>query len=232
MCGVLFCRPRSKIEIINDRNGDVINWWNMVRERPQDVACQVYNSPVSRVDYDLCYERLHSGELDDSLERARAFFVVTQQSMTHGIRGGIAFRYTFAGGEKEPFTDKDIKRLSDRLRKVQVECNDAVSILDRICQLKETMIYCDPPYKKSDTTAYGNYDAKAIDWDDFETVLKKQKGKVAISGYKDEWDCLGWDKHNLKTFVNGRGVQASNHARYENEVLWCNYKAENQERLF
>lgn len=50
---VFFAKEPSAIETINDLDDDVINLFNCIRNRPEELASTVYYTPYSRSTYDL-----------------------------------------------------------------------------------------------------------------------------------------------------------------------------------
>ena len=63
------------------------------------------------------------------------------------------------------------------------------------------MIYADPPYP---TAAAAHLYARTVDFDRLAETLLAQQGKVAVSGYGDEWDSLGWERHEHHTITTHR----------------------------
>ena len=51
MAGVLFARQPVKLEVLNDLNRRVINWWRVVRDQPDDFGRLVEKTPISRVEH-------------------------------------------------------------------------------------------------------------------------------------------------------------------------------------
>lgn len=49
-----------------------------------------------------------------------------------------------------------------------------------------------------------------------------QQGRVAVSGYGDEWDCLGWRRVEKEGLVR----RPNQTARKVVEVLWMNYPSD------
>ena len=57
-------------------------------------------------------------------------------------------------------------------------------------------------------------------------LFQQQKGRVALSGYGDEWNCLDWNRYELDVNYCGyTGVEAKNktYNPTRTEVLWCNF---------
>ena len=69
---VLLAREPSYGEILNDLNGDVYNFWKVLRDTPDLLQMVLTHTPYSRSEYFEC--RRHVERCTD-LERARRFFV-------------------------------------------------------------------------------------------------------------------------------------------------------------
>ena len=67
----------------------------------------------------------------------------------------------------------------------------------------------------------------------FKSVLKEMCGRVAISGYGDMYDDLGWERHEYDCLVRGAGRSSHKTVGTERtEVLWTNYVSTAQQTLF
>lgn len=92
---VFFRKQPSRLETINDLDGDVVNLFRVIREAPEELAAAAWATPWAREEYEASYER--PGGLDPA-ERARRFLVRCWQS--HGSRtfgataGGASCRQT------------------------------------------------------------------------------------------------------------------------------------------
>ena len=111
-------------------------------------------------------------------------------------------------------------KLAERIWDVQVENRDAYEVLEYMAVVEGAVIYCDPPYVSSDTSPYKH---RAIDKERMTELLQSQKGRVAISGYVDEWEHLGWDRHEKDAVAVPVGVNAVKGGLKRVEVLWTNY---------
>ena len=83
MAGVLLARAPVNLEILNDRNDRIINWWRAVRDEPEEFAYLIENTPYSRAEYDRAWENLDNEELT-ALQRALAFHIVVEQGLSKG----------------------------------------------------------------------------------------------------------------------------------------------------
>ena len=53
---VLFQKPRSSIETVNDLDGEVINLFDCIRRDPERLAWEIYNTPYARETYEAADE--------------------------------------------------------------------------------------------------------------------------------------------------------------------------------
>ena len=208
MAGVLFARQPVKLEMLNDLNQRVINWWRVVRDQTDEFGRLVEMTPRSRVEYQWALTAMDDESLPP-VRRALAFHIAVDQSLTNSDNaGGSSWnrRFNPSIGSIAYHTRNEIHRLSSRLRTVQLECVDACVLLDRIKEMDYCTIYADPPYPSANTTAYAVRD---FDRDGLADVLMAQRGAVGISGYGDEWDRLGWRRVTrpaLHRQINGGGA--------------------------
>lgn len=106
---------------------------------------------------------------------------------------------------------------------------DACLILERTAKYDFALVYCDTPYTGARTEPYTT---RTIDVDRITDLLKEQKGRVAISGYKGNWDHLGWKKHEFNTHFSPVGEHAGNKETQDRvECLWANFN-DNPQMLF
>ena len=228
MLGVLLCRPAAKIEIVNDTNNDLINWWRCVRDRCDEFSRLVALTPRSRIIFSkACSDLRNDTYKDDPLRKALTFHVVCQQSMYHGVAAAPAhwgLAYTPAVATLSRWTGEEFAPLAKRLYHTQIENRDACTLLARVAEEQNSVVYCDPPYDAVTTTPYGEND---VDRKQLAVVLRKQKGRVAISGYGEEWNHLKWYRSEKDTVFRAiGGTRRGGESR--TEVLWTNFKPQSR----
>lgn len=54
---VFFKKPPSRIETINDMDGEIVNLFRCIREQPEELARAVACTPYSREEYELAWSR-------------------------------------------------------------------------------------------------------------------------------------------------------------------------------
>ena len=75
---VLFNKPRSDIETVNDLDANVINLFRWVKDDPERLAHEIYYIPYSR----QVYEEAFRSEPEDSLQKAVNFYI--RSNLGHG----------------------------------------------------------------------------------------------------------------------------------------------------
>ena len=227
---VLFNKPRSHIETVNDLDGNVVNLFEWIRKDPERLAREIYLIPYSRQVYDASY----TVEPKDDFERAVMFYI--RLNMGHGFRTTgekVGWKNDIQGRERA-YAARDwcnlpdkIMQAAERLREVQIENRPAVDLAKRF-NYKNILIYADPPYVLG--TRHGKQYRCEMDDDDHEELLDtllQHSGPVILSGYENElYNC------KLKDWYHEETTCYSQVATKKREVLWMNYNPEKQISLF
>lgn len=185
-CSVLLNRERSEVEVYNDLDSALVNLFEVLRE--DDTAAEFQRfldlTPYSRETFELC---LSFEGIADPVRRAVAFYTVLNQSIS-GKR--LAAKSDWSRGRTDNLAERWFQRqeklgsIHERIRHVQIECRDALDILQE-WDTPETTFYCDPPYIL-DTRRNKRYYA-VEPGDDYHKelvdVLLSVKGNVVLSGY-------------------------------------------------
>lgn len=226
---VLLNREPSLIETYNDIDGEVVNFFKVLRDQKDALIEAIGLTPFSREEFvNAIYES--SNNLSD-LERARHFYIRARQ-----VRTGLAqkaspgrwahclltSRAKMAGAVSRWLGSvEDLPEIAQRLLRVQIEHSPANEVIKRY-DSEETLFYCDPPYPHSsrgDKNAYG-YEMTDREHIELASVLHRVKGKVALSGYHcqlmndlyGDWHCIEAPVKNCHSVRSPR-----------TEVLWLNY---------
>lgn len=222
---VFFRKIPVRIEIINDMDGDVVNFFKVIRERPEELARAIALTPWARQEFEAEREPA-TGEL----ERARRFAVRCWMAFGASVESKT-WRHTTGKGESGgPDNPKLWSRVPEsvlqsakRLKQTQIENRPAIEVIARL-NGPQVLIYADPPYLISTRTAHREqYHHEMTDTDHGELLaaLMRHRGMVLLSGY----DCplyrerlARWHVESIKTTAE-RGVRRT-------ECLWINPVAE------
>ena len=220
MLGILLARRRSKIEVANDLDGRIVNWWRVVRDHGEELQELLQNTPCSS------RQMFDDADDEDHEDGVRgAYFYTLKLLWGFGSRAEGTYhtgwnRTRIQTNRADQPHRLDIGRLKDRLQGVVVEHLEAVELLRRSAKHEDAVIYCDPPYPTA--TKSRLYRHNDIDRDGMSTMLLRQKGEVMISGYGEEWDHLGWNRLEIDAFSSMS--PDGDHNRIE--VVWMNYDPE------
>lgn len=180
---VFFAKPKSETEVINDRNGEVINFFRMTQLRFDELEKEIRTTLHSRELYKKALEIYKSPTKHTDLKRAWAFWTLTNQGFASMIGswgfGRDSSREVSVANKREQFT----KVYSERLKVTQIENNDALKVLKR-CDTPDTFFYCDPPYINTHQGHYKGY--TETDYKELLETLSNIKGKFLLSGYPSE----------------------------------------------
>ena len=222
MAGVMCRRAPVHCEIFNDLDGRIVNWWEVLRTQSEEFGWQVQCTPNSRQMYVWAQANMDNESLSD-MDRALAFHIAASQSIAQNINSSGWQRTTDERhGSLGRWRSERVAALAERFWNVQLECRSAERILADMAAIPHAVIYCDPPYLTADTSAYN---VVSVDIDVLEELLLAQTGEVAISGYGQEWDNLGWQRHERKTIYTYMGEHKHRGSELRTEVLWTNYDA-------
>jgi DNA adenine methylase len=150
---VFFNKDPAEYETINDLDGDVVNFFRVCREHPDELARAVNLTPFAREEFLSIQERAAGEDIQltgDSVEDARRFLVRCCQGFGSKLADRVGWKNTkqpagpnnAAIWSRIPFT---IYEAAERLKNAQIENTDAVQLI-RACNNPDCLIYADPPY--------------------------------------------------------------------------------------
>lgn len=223
---VLFNKPRSNIETVNDLDGNVVNLFEWIQKDPERLAQRIYYTPYARQVYDQAFQVV----LEDSFERAVNFYI--RLNMGHGFRTNgekVGWKNDIQGREKA-YASQDwcnlpekIMQAAERLRGVQIENRTALELIPKF-NFKNVLIYADPPYMLQ--TRYGKqyrYEMDDKAQNDLLDLLITHKGPVVLSGYDSDLY-----NNRLASWHREETTCYSQTASKRREVLWMNFEPMNQ----
>jgi len=154
--GVLLNKPESSIEVYNDLDGDLVHFFEVLRDRPEELKEWLSRVPFSRKLHEEWKERFYNGErYEDDVKRAGVFFALRYMQFGGKYHGTSGFSTgTYHRDHAGQFQDKarSLDRFADRLVGVTIENLPFDEVIDQY-DSKETVFYIDPPYEETK----GNY---------------------------------------------------------------------------
>jgi DNA adenine methylase len=228
---LLLNRHPSPVETYNDLDGDVVNFFRVLRDEREALIEAIALTPFSREEF----ERAISEPSDDvsQLELARRFYVRARQ-----VRTGLAQKASSGRWAHCTLTSRagmagavsrwlgaieDLPYIVQRLQRVQIENAPAIEIIRRY-DTEETLFYCDPPYPHSsrgDSNAYG-YEMTDDEHRELAEVLHNVRGKVALSSYH----CVLMNElYSDWSYIEAPQKMCHSIKKLRQEVLWVNYES-------
>jgi DNA adenine methylase len=228
---VLLNKKPSKLEIFNDICSDIVCFFRVLRERPNQLIWRLWFTPYSRKTFLEALSKLERREFADDIDHAWAFYVVTSQSFRARI--GKTWRIRLHHFRWHGLTVETHSRLdtlivvSQRLRDVLIENQDAFQLIPRV-DSPDTVFYVDPPWAPDAlSSSPGHYSGfTALDHDRLADLLHSLKGKVVYSGRRSPTtdklyaDWVRVDLPPRKKFLSSLSHQRGVHT----ESIWLNYE--------
>lgn len=208
--GVFFRKPPSRIETINDIDGDIMNLFQCIREDTEKLAMMIETTPYCRKEYETAFAESPI----EPFERARLYLIKTWMDQGFRTFSGSGWKNDVAGREYAYDVrcwnqlPKWIAQACFRLKDAQIECRPALEVIQSFNH-PDVLIYADPPYLPSTRRMKKQYTHEMSDNDHIELLkaLKQHQGPVLLSGYDNDLynDMLqGWQKDQIATTA-GKG---------------------------
>jgi len=223
---VLLRKPPSYVEVYNDADEQVVTFFRILRERPEELIQAIERTPFSRAELARAYR-----PAGDELEQARRFYVRAWQSRSGPSgqwRGGWRFERSDARHKTITASWNDTRHLwavARRLKQVCLECDDALQVIGRY-DTPATLFYLDPPYPRATRARWGRTGYRHELSDEGHRRLAEElhglQGLALVSSYpsalyEELYGGRGWHKavREVRTEVKKTAT----------EVLWISPRA-------
>ena len=194
---VLLNKPPHEIEIYNDNDGDLVNLFEVVKNKKDEFIQWFDLKLYSKELYKKYLQELKTTGLQGSdIERAGKFYYLFQSSFSGMIGGGFSCGYRTNLAKSFMNNVVKINEIYKRIKNVQFMNDSFENILKSIIRSNpDAMIYADPPY----WNAEHYYQSKFTREDHFKLaeMLNKVDASVMVSYYyfpeldemypKDKW---------------------------------------------
>jgi DNA adenine methylase len=216
---VLLRKPRAYAEVYNDLDGEIVNFFSVLRDSGQELRSKLALTPFAREEFLDAYD-----PAEDPVEKARRTVIKSYMGFgSDSIKRKSGFRSNSDRSGTTPAHDwanygEKLDELVGRMQGVVIEQRPALQVL-KSHDRPDALHYVDPPYLHSTRTGVKNkaYRFEMTDRDHIELsrLLHRLKGSVVISGYRSPlYDKLyrRWTHVERKALADG--------ARKRIEVLW------------
>lgn len=194
-CGgasVFFAKDPAKIEVLNDTNGELVNFYKIVKTKFGELRALILSTLHSRRAYNDALVVYHNPHLFDEVRRAWAIWVSANMSFGGSLGSGYAYersgscRVVKMSNKRACF----IEKYAVRLENCQMEEADAIHVI-KTRDAPHSFFYVDPPYFNANMGHYDGYTH-----DDFEQLL------LALEGIRGRFLLSSYDSDLLKRYVD------------------------------
>ncbi len=232
-CGsaaMTIAKKPASIEIINDVNDSIINFYRQLRNNGNRLRKLIQLTPYARQELALARQE---DDGDSDLERARKFFVTAMMAINGSFGtspGGFSFSNSYSRNGMEARVNRwhrmheYLEEVTTRLASVRIENLDALKLFAKYSDRPATLVYFDPPYLAERVNGY-DHDANTSEFHEkILNAIVEAKCMVFISGYENElYDSyltksLGWSKQVVRATTKGNNGKSFERS----EVIWFN----------
>lgn len=215
------------IRTANEINSDITNFFEILRDREEELTRLLLLTPCSNAEYNNCWE-----PSEDKIEQARRFYVRVRQSF-FGLGAQRRNKgWHMAKSKLNTQQGETVSKWNNAIEKLhevaeiiranfQITNYDFSVALDKL-DTERTFFYADPPYTKRSRASFNDYKFEFTDENhhDLATRLHAIKGLAMVSGY----DCslmneLYRDWRKVKLPVKKNNIRSGE----VQEVIWMNY---------
>lgn len=226
---VLLNRAPSPVETYNDLDGEVVNFFRVLRERKDALVEAIGLTPFSREEFCIACEK-PAGPISN-VERARRFFVRARQVRTGLAQTASLGRWANCKNTTRAGMSGVVSRwlgsvealpeIALSLLRVQIENRPAIEVI-KLYDGPDTLFYCDPPYahgSRGDSNAY-SFEMSDAQHETLAATLGEVRGRAAVSGYR----CPLYDAlYNLWRRIDAPAKQCHSVKSARREALWLNF---------
>lgn len=227
---MLLAKPRSRVEMINDLDDELVNLYRVLRDRRQraQLVEDVEFTPYAEGELRFV---LGAAPSKDAVERARRYLVRSWFDIA-GLRPHTAACFRLPGQKQSRIRPASvwsrlperIEGVGNRIRDVEIRNTNAVKFIESQ-NSSDTLIYADPPYVwgTRQNQRYYHHEMSDAAHGRLLDALLAHAGSVLLSGYdtalyRDALEGRGWRRHEFR----GRAQNRRPGVPPKKEIVWRN----------
>lgn len=219
---VLLRKPRSKIEVYNDLDDEIVGIFQLLQDPAQcaRLVRMLARTPYSRREFEMAFKPSTDPVIRAKRAIVRAFMAYHHEALFNPKRNTFADALHGSGSSCKAHEwmryPRHLVSVCQRLAGVIIENRDGLEVI-RAQDSDSTLFFVDPPYLPSTRTKTG-YRCE-LSQDQHVALLERLlsiKGRAMVAGYPSELydDMLrGWQRIERQHHARGSGRQRT-------EVLW------------
>ncbi len=219
-----FAKEPSELEVINDVNGNLVNFFRVLKADFTELKALIDQTLHSRREHEFAMIVYEFSEFFNPVRRAWALWVLSKMSFASKLDGSFGYDKAKNSVAKKIRNARDnfTVELSKRLELTQIEQTDALRVI-RSRDTDKAFHFVDPPYVGTDCGHYsGTYNL--MDFQNLLELLTQIKGKFMLTMFPhpmlDEFITVnGWTVHEVERTISASKTKR----RKQVELIVCNY---------
>lgn len=208
---LLFTKKKSKFEIINDQNLEIINIYRAIRDESAELIKRINSLKCTPESFDKVIKKQ---QFEDYLDQATNDLILRKLS-----KGGLKQKFQKPSNlESWKSSVKSLAEYSTRIKDVYITNKQALDIIHAF-NTKDSLIYCDPPYLHENKVSKSVYSSEMTPECHMKLyhVLQDFKGKVILSG------CTSPLYNRLYKNWNIEKKRIDKDKSKQTEIIWKNF---------
>lgn len=225
---MLFAKEPSTVEVLNDFDSNLMNFWAVVKNAPDQFIRSFNYTLVSRETFNEYKRKYKENDYEDNIEKAHIFYYLVQSGFASDMKNPV-FGCTGYRNRSDLQIEKikeNIDNAYNRLIKVTIENKSFEDVL-RLYDNKNTFFYIDPPYRNTKQYAVGKFTDEQYKL--LAECCKNAKGKWLYTINDDEYIRELFKDFNIMTHDVYYSVCKTDNGRKDfKELIITNYDVTNQ----
>lgn len=197
---LLFAKPPSKWEILNDLDENLSNFWNVIQENEKEFIESFKYEIISRSRFNEYKEIYKKKAYTDNINKAHILYYLLKSGTSASLPDGGGCGFGRSRGKSRlnlKEISNNITRAHNRLLEVTIECQDFRQVISYY-DSENTFFYLDPPYRNTTRPDYpvGKFTDK--DYTDLSKLCTNMNGKFLLSINEDKFIKSLFSEFNIK----------------------------------
>ena len=219
---LLFAKEPSTVEILNDFDSNLMNFWSVVKNNPDQFIDSFEYVLVSRETFDAYKQKYKNNEYKDAIEKAHIFYYLVEAGFASDMKSPVfGTKCQSKSRLRIGKVDKSISQAYKRLQSVTIE-NKSFEKLFKIYDSPDTFYYLDSPYRNTKQYAVGKFTDEQ--YKSLADCCKKSKGKWLYTINDDPYIRELFKDFNIRTQDVYYSVSKTENGRHDfKELIITNY---------
>ena len=153
---MLFSKEPSKWEVLNDFDGNLMNFWSVVKTARQEFIKSFDYVLASRDTFNKYKMKYKNNDFDDCIEKAHVFYYLVKSGFGADMKNPVFGTRKDRNNLRLEQIEDDINDAHQRLQRVTIE-NKSFEEIFKIYDSHDTFFYLDSPYRNTKQYATGKF---------------------------------------------------------------------------